>query len=276
VYSGVLCHDRDVAILLLLLAVLAARAQPVGDGVPLVRQVSEAARSATGWRAGYDLGIDSDPQVIPAFGTSGSISKRKPLELNYPFFGGRIICDGTTFYQGTEPTSGPNPQRTESRAPATAELCTPLALRWDNLLDSLRSAVLAGPDEDSTCTVVEAEYVLPNGLGRYFPTERFLGTVTTREMCVDETRLVISWERFEGPTTHFAKTIVSYLYHNIERDPVFAPDEFIVPAPLPPARDALVPGLTGAYVDLGGGSLDLLNTLPLCLNALSVGCRRLP
>src|ERR1700733_4217648 len=117
-----------------------------------------------------------------------------------------------------QPTSGPNPRETEFRTPATAERCTPLALRWDNLLDSLPFAILAGSDESLGCTLVEAEYTLPNGLGRYFPAEPILGSSVTREMCVDEADLVILWGRYEGPNVHLAQIVVSFSYHNIERN----------------------------------------------------------
>jgi hypothetical protein len=229
-----------VVILLLLLAVV-ADAQPIGDGVPLLRQMSEWVRSATGWRASFYLEISSEPVIIPAFGSSGAISKRRPLELNYAYAGGfsRTICDGTTLSSRMLPFSGPNPQETEFRTPATLERCNPLALRWDNLLDSLVSAALDGSDRLAGCTLVRAEYMLPDGLGRYFPTEPILSPVITREMCIDEARLVILYERYEGPTSHFAHSIVTYRYQDIERDPEFGPDEFAVPPPLsaaaPPA-----------------------------------------
>jgi hypothetical protein len=165
----------------------------------------------------------------------GSISKRKTLELHYTYTGGLgvIVCDGTTRSNRYQPFSGEDMRERESREPATPEGCTPLALRWDNLLDSLRSAVLVGSDESLGCMLVKAEYMLPDGLGSYFPTEQIVGLVT-KEMCVDEARLVILRERFEGKTSHFPHLVVTLTYQNIKRDPDFGPDEFTVPAPLPP------------------------------------------
>ena len=229
-----------------------------------MQQVSESVRSAKGWRASFYLEISSEPVIIPAFGSSGSISKRRPLDLNYAYFGGfsRTICDGTTLSDRMLPFSGPNPQETEFRTPATEERCTPLALRWDNLLDSLVSAALDGSDRLAGCTLVRAEYMLPDGLGRYFPTEPILSPLITREMCIDEARQVILYERYEGPTSHFAHSIVTYRYQDIERDPKFGPDEFTVPPPLTPVRpSAPLP-------------LHTLESLPLCLSVSS--CSTLP
>src|SRR5271154_1164748 len=82
-----------VIFLLLILAAITASAQPVGDGVPLLRQVAEAARSAKGWRAEGMIG--ESPL---------SISTRGPREMR--FVDGRYpgdtfdltVCDGSELW----------------------------------------------------------------------------------------------------------------------------------------------------------------------------------
>lgn len=126
---------------------------------------------------------------------------------------------------------GRHGHKRESLGVATVGTCNPPILRWENLLVSLRSAVLLGAGENlPNCTLVKAEYMLPKGLGFYVPTSSPVGLVI-REMCVDTTHNVISWERFEGDSVEgfLQHVIITVTYAKVERDPEFGVDEFEIP-----------------------------------------------
>ena len=219
-------------LLLLILATICTSAQSVGDGVPLLRQVSEASRTAKGWRASGGLDVKAGlPGASRQFDFEESrgfmTSKRGPLESHDNSGRGETVCDGSTRWNRL--LSVGNGHAWESMKTATAEECDPSALRWGNLLDSLRSAVLLGAAGTSpACTVVRAEYTLPKGPGFWIPTFHPVGLIT-REMCIDEPRKVILWERFEGTSSEGVHVMVSMTYNEIERDPEFGVDEFEIP-----------------------------------------------
>lgn len=235
-----------VIIVLLILAAITASAQPTGDGVPLLRQVSEAARSAKGWRAEGTSGTSSI-----------TVSTRGPLEMRYSVSGNsgsfnRTVCDGAeiwnAWYGGISSASG--------TGPATAPECNPSVLQWDSLLDSLLSAVLAGKDSTVGCALVRAEYASPTSSG-YPNIPAYRLRPVTREVCVDEASKAILWERF------FAGPYVVSLTR-IERDPEFGPDEFKIP---PHTLLAEIPVLD---------QLDALPLLSCSDSSQSVGCPQNP
>jgi hypothetical protein len=256
-----------MVIVLLILTAIAASAQPTGDGVPLLRQVSEAARSAKGWRAegGRDVRVEG-PRGSPLFfeGRGFTVSMRGLLESHHDLGSGLTVCDGSTRWNQLRSFGG---QVWESREVATAETCRPPAPRWGALLDSLRSAVILGTDDSRGCVLVGARYDLPDGLGFYIPTAPPVGLIT-REMCVDEARNMILWERLEGTSASLNRVIVSMTYKEVERDPEFGPDEFKIPPADFSYRDAQPDG-----VDL----LQELDSLPVHFcSSPSGGCAKNP
>lgn len=240
-----------MVIVLLILAAIAAGAQPTGDGVPLLRQFSEAARSARGWRAEGTIG---DSPI--------TVSTRGPLEMRYlagqwPERFDRTVCDGSTmwnaWYHGIS-ASG-------SVEAATAANCNPSALDWDALLDSLLFAVLDGKDGALGCTLVRAEYAVHAGLDTRYTPPYGLWPVT-RELCVNEASKVVLWERLNMGT--YVVTLTK-----IKRDPVFSPDEFEIPLNV------------GRSTDRGFQTLwlQMLGNLPLHFcsgSSPSVGCVKNP
>jgi hypothetical protein len=236
-----------VIIVLLILAAITAGAQPTGDGVSLLRQVSEAARSAKGWRAEGAAGA-----------ASITVSTRGPLEMRFsesrdPWYSSVTICDGSIVWIKARYSGPVSFHADEDGHGATAKACSPAALQRDALLDSLQVAVLAGKDNALGCALVRAEYAVPTSSDNpSIPAYRL--KPVAREICVDETSKAILWERFyAGPY------VVSLT--KIERDPEFGPDEFEIP---PNARLS---------------RLEIIGELPVhdCLGSPpSVGCGKNP
>lgn len=240
---------------LFLLAAMAVNAQPVGDGVRLLERVSEAAPSAKGWRAEGTLEFD----VLRAAPVGGiahirdpiTISTRGPLELRHihgklPGVLDQTVCDGLTAWHKNV-LLGISSSIEETLSLAIAKECSPpVAIDWQNLLTSLRSAHLYGSDGKTGCTLVRAEYSPPTGLEAYVPNDH-LGPVIS-EMCVDEATSAVLWERFEVTQGYSMHYVVEFT--RIDRDPGFSPEEFKIP---PDARDD-----TGLPV-----TLELLNSLPV-------------
>jgi hypothetical protein len=234
---------ETVIIVLLLLAAGTASAQALGDGVLLIRAVSDSARSANGWRAEGTVEVKLLDHDRPAYVGRWplSVSKRGPLEMrhslgvdpgSYPLSSFELtVCDGETVWS-RKMITGISARKEETSRDATAEACAPVALRWEDLLDSLQAAFLVGKDSASGCTLVKAEYSSPvGGLELYIP-DLQLGLVT-REMCVDEGRKVILWERFEVTQRYNVQYVVSFTYDKVERDPEFRVDEFEIPLSVP-------------------------------------------
>jgi hypothetical protein len=200
-----------VIIVLLILAAVAASAQPTGDGVPLLRQVAETARSAKGWRAEGTLG--ESPITV---------STRSLLEMRYlvgqqPESFDLTVCDASTMWNARYhriSASG-------SVGAATAANCNPSALDWDALPDFLLFAVRGGKDGALGCTLVRAEYAVHAGLDTRYTPPYELWPVT-RELCVNAASKAVLWERLDMGT--YVATLTK-----IERDPVFSPDEFEIP-----------------------------------------------
>src|ERR1700683_1279029 len=155
---------------------MTSSAQPIGDGVPLLRQVAEAARSAKGWRA-EGSGDES----------RWTVSTRGPLEMRYG--GGRgaensqIVCDGATRWSKTLHIGPPSFGTEEEMHAATAKECSPPALRWEDLLDSLLFAAFDGKDSALGCTLVRAEYAAESDLDTR-NTPAYQLRPVTRELCV--------------------------------------------------------------------------------------------
>ncbi len=248
-----------MVILLLALVALAAEAQPTGDGVALLRQVSKNARSAAGWHAEGSVAVAIDPGPSGGFGRSESVrglfvSTRGPLESRHSL-AGLTVCDGLRSWNHRESMGGGG-SVSESRAAASAQICnTPL--QWENLLGSLQSAVVLVRDSSQGWILVSAEYFLPDGLGFEILTTQPVGAIR-REMYVDTSRDVIIQERISGIAANGDRVTVNIAYTKIERDPQFGPDEFRIPPPPPPTPPPPRP------IDLNG--------LPYCLS----GCLRFP
>ncbi|HEY1760071.1 MAG TPA: hypothetical protein VGG72_32160 [Bryobacteraceae bacterium] len=200
-----------VLVILFILASITAVPQPVGDGVKLLRQVSEAARLATGWRAEETITFGGNVSVPVTESARGSLEMRDSL---FP-----AVCGGFVKWKrfsldarGSISSRGFG----ESFEKATAEECNPIAFRWGHLLDSLRSATLVGKDSMSGCTLVSAEYERTSD---FVELVWAVGPVH-REMCVNRDRKAVLSERFEGASGY---GLFVLNFPKIERDPESAP-----------------------------------------------------
>lgn len=243
--------------LLLVLAATAAWAQPTGDGVPLLRRVAESWRDVKTWRvegtAEGRSGIPSSPYERRRF----FVSKAGPWQSRYVFFRGYTVCDIQNAWR-RKILSGISYYEDDYSETATEEVCRPPFPRWEDLLNSLVSATLDGREDRRGCTLVRGTYGVPvvydlaGGLGFGAGIVQPMGLVT-REMCIDEAREVILWERFEGS----GQAHVTLEYEKIERDPPFGPDEFRYPDAIP---DSIRPkqGKVPSY------TINILDALPVC------------
>jgi hypothetical protein len=228
---------------LYLTAAALAMGQPAGDGVPLLRQVAEAAATAKGWRVegtmeGWVAIANSEPQQ------RFTLSRRSPLELRHVLgeLEGEylnftmIVCDGSSVLNRRALT-GVSAYRDDTVYGATAHACQPPIVRWEDLLDSLKAATMTGEDAALGCTEVRAEY--SSGNSSFY----FLGAAVpfARTVCVDLTTNLVRWEQLEVGRE---SALVKFIYTKVERDPDFAADEFAIPpAAFPWRRQDLRPKL---------------------------------
>ncbi len=262
--------------LLIILAALTACAQPVADGLPLIQQVVEAARSAKGWRAEGARGAKvGETPAGPVIGDQTlrrfTVATGGPLEMRYvvglyPVSYELKVCDGThAWNKGVIGRSDIGPQITnpfpdgfvnDATAQKLHPLCpscgpakecdSPPGLPWQDLLPSLSGEILVvGKDNALGCTVVSAEYKRTAGLellNFYDMAPGLMGTLgpVSVEMCIDEPSKAVLWERFEvtqgSPSPVPVRWVLSLT--KIERDPGFSPDEFKIPPNVPTLEQA--------------------------------------
>jgi hypothetical protein len=248
------------ALLLLLSTAALAWAQPAGDGVPLLRQVAQSWRDVKAWRVeGTAEGKDGSP-FSPYERSPFFVSKGGRWESRYVFFRGYTVCDTANAWR-RKILAGVSYYVDDYSETATEEACRPPFPRWEDLLDSLVSANLDGKDDQRGCTLVKGIYKVPvptvddlaGGLGFGAGIVQPMGLVT-REMCIDEARDVILWERFEGGG---GQSHVTLEYEKIERDPQFGPDEFRYP-------DAIPESIRGKPGPLPHFTINILDALPVC------------
>jgi hypothetical protein len=258
-----------IALLILLTAAMAAWGQPSGDGVPLLHQVADAWRGVRTWRVeGTAEGRDGTPfspyERRPFFSSKGG-----RWESRYVFFRGYTVCDVQDAWR-RKILSGISYYEDDYSETATEPACRPPFPRWEDLLDSLVSAPLEGKDGQRGCTLVKGTYNVPvpaisdlaGSLGFGAGIRQPVGLVT-REVCVDEARKVVLWERFEGDDG--SPVHVTLDYEKIELDPQFGADEFHYP-------DAIPESIRGKPGRVPHFAINALDALPVC----GIGSRCVP
>ncbi len=218
--------------LLMLIAAMAAWGQPTGDGVPLLSEVAGVARAATGWRVEGTMEGRVDIANIGPQQKHFTLSRRSPLELkhvlgevtgdfeNFTMF----VCDGSSVMYRRALT-GISAYRDDMVFAATPHACQPPIVRWEDLLESLRTAALTGEDASFGCTMVRAEYSSPGNL-RFYITDADMPFART--VCIDPITVMVRWEQLEvgDPAGPYK---VKFIYTRVERNPEFAADEFAIP-----------------------------------------------
>lgn len=217
---------------LIILAVLAL-AQPTEDARPLLRGIAEAAGSAKGWQAeGVSLMEMTSDGTHTTMETRFKMAKQGPLHSRYEANGAGAtvsVCDGEAqwiyFQRAGFHTRNPIGDR-----------CVPPVVRWDNLMDSLTSAVVTGREQVEfegsmrPCDVVRAEYDSTTPL---IPGTPIYGK-SVRTLCIDPVSKLILRDHLEAAPNAgaFMRTSMTITYSKVERDPQLAADvfQFVPPA----------------------------------------------
>ena len=220
----------------LVLSAVLMRAQDTGaqDATALLTAVANNVRSAKSWRIEGHVTIEYED--AKASGYDFTFAWRTPGMVRYekddPESGRTlIVCDGAVQWTYSPRTNHYTKLAIDSDAPSR---CGFPAGHWQNLLDRLMTAIVAGHDtieidgRSRECEEVRAEYAVRFGQ-------------QIRTMCIDPDRLVILREKMEtdnprrgaSPLVH---RVESTTYRLIERDGEIDPGLFVFAPP---------PGSTG-------------------------------
>lgn len=216
----------------------------------MLQQIVNAARTTETWHAEGDQTVDaqreqSDGQPFQR-SESFTVGKGGPLRSRYETAFRVIDCDGAIEWNLQLYFSGESLTPDYTKTAAREKDCKSPVLRWEDLMDSLESAVVVGTGTASfqgrnqDCILVRADYNLPAGIGMDLPTAQPVGHIR-RTMCVDVSRKLILWERTEGRSSpagdpYILSVKVSTTYRTIERVVKFDEGYFRYQPPVGPVE----------------------------------------
>jgi TonB family protein len=191
-------YNRFVRLVLILMAVTTASAQPGKDARRFLESISKAVHSSDSLRVEGTATRDVTGDRTDHEETSFVLATQGPLRLSFHANGPNSVlqvCDGTSFWNYSEASNS------YTKSTADIDLCSPLFARWGNLTEYLVDANIIGNDHSEfeghsqECKVIVATCEAPKPLWPGVPTVGRL----TRSLCIDPVRHLVLREQLETP-----------------------------------------------------------------------------
>jgi TonB family protein len=201
-------------------------ADPGGNALALLQEVSDTAKATQSWR--IEVTIETSDYGGHDRPASFALLIRSPGEVRFEQTGGSapgtVVCnqDGTWVY--SQPLN-----RYRMRSSKEASLCPPIVGDWAALPTTLESPSLAG-HRRAEIDGQALDCQLVRGFSE--PEEKSSGRIK-REVCIDIARKVILWERSVMKGGHR-----TYAFSRVDRNVAIEPSVF---AFVPPARSGPTP-----------------------------------